>query len=71
TNMVLPEITGLLAGNRLEPARRLVTRSTAIIAAGCLVYGAAMWVGLPIIEHHLFKGRFLHEPMELIGLGVW
>ncbi|WP_204315246.1 hypothetical protein, partial [Klebsiella pneumoniae] len=37
TNMVLPEITGLLAGNRLEPARRLVTRSTAIIAAGCLV----------------------------------
>lgn len=71
TNMVLPELTRLLAERRLTQARRLVIRSTAIIGAGCLVYGAGMWIGLPVIEHTLFKGRFVHEPMALIGLGVW
>lgn len=71
TNMVLPEITTLLAERKLKEARRLVIRSTVIIGAGCMVYGAGMWIGLPVIEHYLFKGRFLHEPMALIGIGVW
>lgn len=71
TNMVLPEITRLLAERRLREARRLVIRSTAIIGAACLVYGAVMWSALPMIEETLFKGRFSHEPMGLIGLGVW
>ena len=30
-----------------------------------------MWAALPIIESHLFKGRFSHEPMAGIGFGVW
>ncbi|MGU3537061.1 hypothetical protein [Methylobacterium sp. A54F] len=71
TNAVLPEITGLLADNKLRAARRLVVRSTVTIAGGCLVYGLAMWTALPLIEHVLFKGRFAHEPMNGIGLGVW
>lgn len=71
TNMVLPEITTLLAERKLDRARHLVIRSTVIIGLGCIVYGAGMWLCLPAIEHYLFKGRFLHEPMNLIGLGVW
>lgn len=71
TNMVLPEITGLLAAGKVQSARRLVVRSTALIIVACLVYGAAMWMLLPQIEHYLFKGRFSHEPMGWIGLGVW
>ncbi|WP_375457164.1 lipopolysaccharide biosynthesis protein [uncultured Methylobacterium sp.] len=70
-NMVLPELSGLLADGRLQEARGLVLRSTALIGLGCLAYGAAMWTALPIIEHYLFKGRFLHEPMAGIGFGVW
>ncbi|WP_336488724.1 hypothetical protein [Methylobacterium nigriterrae] len=71
TNMVLPEITGLLAGSQLRKARRLVVGSTALIGLGCLTYGAIMWTALPVIETQLFKGRFAHEPMNMIGLGVW
>lgn len=71
TNMVLPEITGLLAAGRKHLARRLVIRSTVLIAIACLFYGAAMWVLLPSIECHLFKNRFAGAPMHWIGLGVW
>lgn len=70
-NMVLPEITGLLAAGRIGAARRLVLRSILLIGLACLAYGAAMWAALPIIEHHLFKGRFVDEPMAWIGFGVW
>ena len=70
-NMVLPEISALLAAGRRREARRLVLHSTALIGLACFAYGAAMWVALPIIESHLFKGRFTHEPMAGIGFGVW
>ncbi|WP_375464147.1 hypothetical protein [uncultured Methylobacterium sp.] len=70
-NMVLPEITGLLAQGRVRAARGLVLRSTGLIGLACLAYGLVMWTALPIIEQHLFKGRFLHEPMTWIGVGVW
>ena len=71
TNMVLPEIGGLLAAGRLRAANGLVIRSTALIGLACLVYGAVMWGLLPLIEEHLFKCRFDHEPMNWIGAGVW
>lgn len=71
TNMVLPELTELLATGRRAQARRLVLRSCALIGIACLVYGAAMWNLLPLTEHVLFKGRFSHEPMNWIGFGVW
>ncbi|UMY15558.1 hypothetical protein MMB17_12345 [Methylobacterium organophilum] len=71
TNMVLAEITALLAQGRTRPAYWIVVRSTVVIAVACLVYGAAMWGLLPLIEHSLFKGRFSHEPMNWIGFGVW
>ena len=38
-------------------------RSTALIGLACLAYGVAMWTALPIIERHLFNGRFASEPM--------
>ncbi|WP_245524283.1 hypothetical protein [Methylobacterium nonmethylotrophicum] len=71
TNMVMAEITALLAEGRTRPATLIVVRSTAVIALACLVYGTAMWVLLPLIEQYLFKGRFNHEPMNWIGFGVW
>lgn len=71
TNMVLPEITGLLAAGRGRAANRLVVRSTVLVALACLAYGACMWVLLPVIEHELFRSRFNHEPMNWIGFGVW
>ncbi|MCJ2113139.1 hypothetical protein MKK64_18325 [Methylobacterium sp. E-025] len=70
-NMVLPEISALLAAGRRREARRLVVRSTALIGLACLAYGVAMWTALPIIERHLFNGRFASEPMAAIGFGVW
>lgn len=71
TNMVLAEVTELLAKGQAAQASRIVMRSTAIIAAGCLAYGAAMLLALPMIERHLFKGRFDHEPMHWIAAGVF
>ncbi len=70
-NMVLPEISALLAAGRRREARHLVLRSTALIGLACLAYGLAMWMALPIIESHLFNGRFVNEPMTGIGFGVW
>jgi O-antigen/teichoic acid export membrane protein len=70
-NMVLPEISSLLAVGQIQAARRLVTRYVLLIAFACLVYGLVMAATLPLIERVLFKGRFAGEPMGWIGLGVW
>ncbi|CAM2949278.1 hypothetical protein JHFBIEKO_3024 [Methylobacterium mesophilicum] len=70
-NMVLPEISSLLAVGQIQAARRLVTRYVLLIAFACLVYGLLMAATLPLIERVLFKGRFAGEPMGWIGLGVW
>ncbi|CAA2158024.1 hypothetical protein MBRA_03371 [Methylobacterium brachiatum] len=70
-NMVLPEISGLLAAGQVQAARRLVMRHVLLIGCACLVYGLVMAATLPLIEQVLFKGRFAAEPMGWIGLGVW
>ncbi|MCJ2058286.1 hypothetical protein MKL09_17225 [Methylobacterium sp. J-048] len=70
-NMVLPEISGLLAAGQVQAARRLVMRHVLLIACACLVYGLVMAATLPLIEQVLFKGRFAGEAMGWIGLGVW
>jgi O-antigen/teichoic acid export membrane protein len=70
-NMVLPEISGLLAAGQVQSARRLVMRHVLLIGCACLVYGLIMAATLPLIEQVLFKGRFAGEPMGWIGLGVW
>ncbi|WP_010682763.1 hypothetical protein [Methylobacterium mesophilicum] len=70
-NMVLPEISGLLANGEVQAARRLVVRHMVLLGSACLAYGAVMASALPLIEEILFKGRFAGEPMGWIGLGVW
>ena len=70
-NMVLPELSSLLANGEVPAARRLVLRHTALIGGACIAYGAMMAEALPLIEEILFKGRFAGEPMGWIGLGVW
>ena len=70
-NMVLPEISGLLAAGQVQAARRLVMRHVLLIGCACLVYGLIMAATLPLIEQVLFKGRFAGEAMGWIGLGVW
>lgn len=70
-NMVLPDITRLLAGGEVEAARRIVVRHAVLLGCACLAYGAAMAALLPLIEQVLFKGRFAGEPLGWIGLGVW
>lgn len=70
-NMVLPEISGLLAAGQVQSARRLVMRHVLLIGCACLVYGLIMAATLPLIEQVLFKGRFAGEAMGWIGLGVW
>jgi O-antigen/teichoic acid export membrane protein len=71
TNMALAEVTELLAKGRVDLARQIVVRSNIVIAAGCLVYGGAMLLTLPLIERYLFGGRFDHEPMGWIAAGIW
>ncbi|MDP4005895.1 hypothetical protein [Methylobacterium sp. NEAU K] len=70
-NMVLPEISGLLAAGQVHAVRRLVVRYALLIGCACLAYGVVMAMTLPLIEQMLFKGRFADERMGLIGLGVW
>lgn len=70
-NMVLPEITRLLAAGQIHASRRLVVRHAALLGCACLAYGALMAAVLPLVEDVLFKGRFAGEPMGWIGLGVW
>lgn len=70
-NMVLPEISGLLAAGQVQSARRLVMRHVLLIGCACLVYGLIMAATLPLIEQVLFKGRFAGEAMGWIGLGIW
>ncbi len=71
TNMALAEVSELLAKGRVDLARQIVVRSNIVIAAGCLVYGGAMLLTLPLIEHYLFGGKFDHEPMGWIAAGIW
>lgn len=71
TNMALPLLSEHLAFGRIGDAKQVVLRSTALIALGCLLYGFILIIALPIIEQHLFAGRFSHEPMGAIGVGVW
>ncbi|GJE39767.1 hypothetical protein KHHGKMAE_3853 [Methylobacterium persicinum] len=71
TNMLLPDISSLLAKGQVREAHRIVVRSAAAIGGACLVYGAMMLVALPEIEALLFKDRFDGEPMNWIGIGVW
>lgn len=71
TNMLLPDLTGLLASDQFERAHRFVVRSIVIIGGVCVAYGALMLVALPEIEAVLFKGRFAGEPMGRIGFVVW
>lgn len=71
TNMLLPDISSLLAKGQVRQTHRIVVRSAALIGGACFVYGAMMLVVLPTIETVLFKGRFDGEPMGWIGLGVW
>ncbi len=70
-NMVLPQISRLLAAGDAPAARRLMARCAAVIACACLAYGIVMAAALPMVERVLFKGRFAGEPMGWIGLGVW
>ncbi|WP_244537235.1 hypothetical protein [Methylobacterium pseudosasicola] len=70
-NMVLPEISGLLAAGQVQAARKLVVRHVLLIGCACVVYGLVMAATLPLIEQVLFKGRFAGEAMGWIGLGVW
>jgi O-antigen/teichoic acid export membrane protein len=70
-NMVLPEISGLLANGEPQAARRFVVRHVVLLGVACFAYGAVMAAALPLIEEFLFKGRFAGEPMGWIGLGVW
>ncbi|KIU27453.1 membrane protein [Methylobacterium radiotolerans] len=71
TNMLLPDISSLLARGQAREAHRVVVRSAAVIGGVCILYGAIMLVALPAIEAVLFKDRFDGEPMGWIGVGVW
>lgn len=71
TNMLLPDISGLLVSRQIGQARRIVLRSVALNATVCIVYGLLMLVALPTIESLLFKGRFASEPMGWIGVAIW
>jgi O-antigen/teichoic acid export membrane protein len=70
-NMVLPEISRLLAAGQVEAARRLVLRNVTLLGGACLLYGGLMACALTLVEQILFKGRFAGQPMGWIGLGVW
>ncbi len=70
-NMVQPEIAAHLASGDLTGARRLARRATLLLVAGCLAYGGLLLLGMPVIDAHLFAGRYAHEPLALITGLLW
>jgi O-antigen/teichoic acid export membrane protein len=71
TNMLLPDLSGLLASRQIARAHQIVVRSVALNGSLCAVYGALMLIALPPIEDVLFRGRFDDEPMGWIGIAIW
>ena len=70
-NLIQPEMAGSLAAGEMGRVRTLIALGTASLMAVCVAYGLVTAAILPMIEAHVFAGRFLGEPMRLIGFGAW
>lgn len=70
-NMVQPEIAAHLGRGDRIAARALARNAAGLLQLGCLAYGGALLWVLPIIDAHLFAGRFSHEPLGLITGLLW
>lgn len=65
-NVLRPRLASDIARNRLHEARWTLLISLAIALATSAVYCAALWIGWPLLDRHLFCGRFPPGTMETI-----
>lgn len=70
-NLTQPEMAASLANGDSARLRHLMRISTGLLLSGCLAYGIFLAAALPLIESHLFAGRFAGEPLGLIAFLLW
>lgn len=65
-NVLRPRLASDMVRNRHHEARRTLLASLAIALATSAVYCAALWITWPILDRHLFCGRFAAGTMETV-----
>ncbi|GJD97041.1 lipopolysaccharide biosynthesis protein [Methylobacterium iners] len=70
-NLTQPEMASALAAGDSRRLRQLMAMATILLVLGCLAYGGILAATLPLIESHLFAGRFAGEPIGLITAVIW
>jgi O-antigen/teichoic acid export membrane protein len=70
-NLIQPEIAASFASGQSWRIRRVAAVATLALAAGCATYGLMMLLARPLIETHLFAGRFADAPLALISFITW
>jgi O-antigen/teichoic acid export membrane protein len=70
-NLTQPEMAAALAAGDARRLRQLMAMATGLLAIGCLAYGGILAAALPLIESHVFAGRFAGEPIGLITAVIW
>lgn len=65
-NVFRPDFAALLARGQLGRLRITLYAIVGLIMLACGVVGCAIWLGWPLLEAHLFAGKFDSAPMPLI-----
>ncbi len=65
-NVFRPDFGTALAQGRLDRLRTTMRSIVALIILACVAVGGAIWLGWPLLETHLFAGKFDNAPMPLI-----
>jgi O-antigen/teichoic acid export membrane protein len=70
-NLIQPEIAASFASGQSRRVGRVAAVATLLLVAGCVAYGSMMLLARPLIETHLFAGRFADAPLALISFVTW
>jgi O-antigen/teichoic acid export membrane protein len=70
-NVVRPEFACGLAEERYRQVKLTLFGSFAVIAWVCVAYGAAVWMGWPLLAQYVYGAKFANASMPLIVLLAW
>jgi O-antigen/teichoic acid export membrane protein len=65
-NVFRPDFGAALAQGQLDRLRTTMRSIVALIILASAAVGGAIWLGWPLLETHLFAGKFDNAPMPLI-----
>ncbi len=70
-NLVQPELSARLARGRWRDVRDLVRTSAGWMALGCLLFGVALALTFPVVEHRVLSKFAADHPLSLIAGLIW